>query len=237
MNKILDVGLKILGYRNGLSPKINNFLDKIGNEKITSIIIVRQPLQKIIDVLLNAISFGDYNKNKERLKYDSYYHLKLLINGKYVLEKNERINIEYYKKVKNEQQMNVKLLNNNMNIDELFSKTLNNMGERLFYNYDAFKNNCQIFVLNLLKSLGVNNIEYNKFVKQNVDELIKNNPILPPVSKTITDIASSANILINGGSIKRNSWIEHVKNYSKKNNINYKNAMTNPDCKLCYVKY
>lgn len=74
------------------------------------------------------------------------------------------------------------------------------------------------------------------FLKQDVLDLIKRNPRLSPISNILTGIGEKANILINGGTLKRNSWIEHVKMYSKKNNISYKNALKHPDCKSSYVK-
>jgi hypothetical protein len=236
MINIGDIGLKVLGFVNTLSPVINTLLKKIGNEKISSVVIIRQPIQSAINTLLNTLSFGYYEKNKQRLNYDSYFHLKLLINGKYIFEKNERINIDYYKKSNGEEHMNVNLNNNNITINELLTNTQNIMGNENFYKYDAFKNNCQIFVLSLLKGLGINNSQYNDFVKQDVSKLIKNFPSLNPIANVITGIGEKANILINGGGLKKNNWIEHVKLYSKNKKISYKDAMKHPECRSSYKK-
>jgi hypothetical protein len=236
MLNIKDIGLKLLGFRNGLSPRINNLLKKIGNEPISSVVIVRQPIQNAINILMNTLTFGDYNKQKKKLNYDYYFHLKLVINGKYIIEKNERININYYKKSNGEEYMNINDINNDITINQLLNNTLKLMGEEKFYKYDAFKNNCQIFVLHLLKVLGVMNSSYFNFVKQDVYELIERNPNLNSIANVITTIGEKANILINGGTLKRNNWIEHVKNYSKNKNMSYKNALKHPDCKACYTK-
>jgi hypothetical protein len=236
MNNIGDIGLKLLGYKYGLSPKINNLLKKIGSLPISSVVIVRQPIQGAINTLLNTLTFGDYDKQRKKLNYDYYFHLKLLINGKYIIEKNERINIDFYKKSNGEEYMNINDINNNITINQLLNNTLKLMGNERFYKYDAFKNNCQIFVLHLLKGLGIDISPYFKFVKQDVYELIERNPNLNPIANVITGIGEKANILINGGTLKRNNWIEHVKNYSKNQNMTYKNALKNPKCRSCYIK-
>lgn len=236
MINIKDTGLKLLGIRNGFSSKINNLLKKIGNEIITSVVIIRQPIQQAINTLLNTLTLGDYDRHKQNMNYDNYFHLKLLINGKYILEKNERINIDYYKKFNGEENMDVDYNNNDYSIYDLLFKTRLIMGNQRFFKYDAFKNNCQIFVLSLLKALGMNNGPYIKFVKQDVDDLVKRNPVISPLANVITNIGEKANILINGGSLKRNSWIDHVKMYSKKNNMSYKDALKHSDCRICYKK-
>ena len=105
--KLTDMTLKLLGLRNGFSPKISNLLKQISNEKITSVVISRQPIQSAINTLLNVLTFGEYDKHRQKMNYDDYFHLKLIINNKYILEKNERINIDYYKKSNGEQYMNV----------------------------------------------------------------------------------------------------------------------------------
>jgi hypothetical protein len=42
---------------------------------------------------------------------------------------------------------------------------------------------------------------------------------------------------LEGGKIKKvSNWIEHVKKFSKNNNISYKDAMKHPECKSTYIK-
>ena len=147
MNRLKDFTSKLLGFSYGFSPKIQARLNNVGNIKIKNIRVIRQPIQSLINVVLNALTLGDYNKVKKDYNYDNLYHLKIVINFNFVLEKNERINFDVHKKSVGEEGINVPLNNNNLTINELINNTYNQMGELKFHKYNAFNNNCQIFIL------------------------------------------------------------------------------------------
>ena len=69
-----------------------------------------------------------------------------------------------------------------------------------FFKYDAFRANCQDFVLNLLRANGALTPTAEAFIKQNSDELLRTMPgYLSPLANTITDLGAIGNVLIEGG--------------------------------------
>ena len=76
--------------RGNFPPSARSILQKVGNESITSLKIVRTPLSNTVKDILNVISLGKFQKIYEKY-YDKLFHISLLINNKYNLEKNEVI--------------------------------------------------------------------------------------------------------------------------------------------------
>ncbi len=68
--------------------------------------------------------------------------------GRVVLEKNERVNMA--ERPKETEILNVPF-NNNLTIRQIYENGLKVAGKKLFYSYNASSNNCQKFVLFLLK--------------------------------------------------------------------------------------
>ena len=75
-------------------PDVRNLLKKIGNERINSLTLVRTPLSSTTKSLLNVVSFGQLDKGLKDTNIDKLYHLFLLINNRYSLEKNEVIRLK-----------------------------------------------------------------------------------------------------------------------------------------------
>ena len=57
-----------------------------------------------------------------------------------------------------------------------------------FLPYDAFTNNCQDFIIGLLRASGLSSPSIEKFIKQPVDELVDG---LPGYVKTTTNLITS----------------------------------------------
>jgi hypothetical protein len=70
---------------------------KHGNENITAISIVRTPLSNILYQILNTITFSELDKRlqSDSYSYDKLYHLKLIINHKYSIEKENTIKFNH----------------------------------------------------------------------------------------------------------------------------------------------
>ena len=87
------------------------------------------------------------------------------------------------------------------------------MGDR-FLTYSARDNNCQSLILAMLQSNNLSTPQNVLFTKQSTQELFT--PQLRKITNTITDIAGVANIIREGGDIKKkNPWIQHVQKYAK----------------------
>ena len=134
---------------------------------------------------------------------------------------------------KGAENMNVKILNG-LSMNTLLANTKQLMGGK-FLSYSARDNNCQHFILAMLQSNNLSTPQNVLFTKQATQHLFTEN--LRKITNTITDIAGKANIIREGGDMKKkNPWIQHVQNYSKENNIGYFKALSDPNCKAQYRK-
>ena len=62
---------------------------------------------------------------------------------------------------------------NSLKLGELMENTRKFMGDKKYFDYDAFNNNCQNFILSILKANQLNTPEYEKFIYQDIRELYK----------------------------------------------------------------
>ena len=76
------------------------------------------------------------------------------------------------------------------------------MGPDKFYSYSSYDNNCQYFVLSLLYANGINDDGLTSFIKQDTEDIFRNNPYLRRFSNNVTDIDGRLKF-IQGGKIKR----------------------------------
>lgn len=147
------------GLRTGLRPSVKKLLEQVGNEKITKLIVYREPLP--------------YSKFVKQIRpdipYDDLFHLALNINGKYDLYK-DGITVSFERASPKAEQKDVKVPDN-MTIQELFNKTEQRMGKS-FLEYDVETYNCQQFVDQILSAIGSNTAELKKFVNQDVKQVV-----------------------------------------------------------------
>ena len=192
---------------NSLPNKSNAVYKRYQNIPIESISVRREPINKGIQKFLNIVSLGGLNKAKESLGYDDIFHLYLIVklNGKEVLiEKNERINIsDSFSKGSKFEEMNVPL-NQQLTLSDLFNGGLKFMGEHDFYQYNASNNNCQDFLLGLLKGSNLGNESIYSFIKQSSSDIFKNLPgYMKDLSQGITDFAGKISQLTGGKKRRR----------------------------------
>lgn len=165
-----------------LPPSVQKLLNSVGSETINKITVWRQP-----------ISVNQALKNMGlKLPYDNIFHLAVNLNGKYNLQKNEYIKFTTGKPEGEKLELNV---GTPMTFDELFLKTKNRVGAEKFTEYDATDNNCQIFITNILKTLGSFTPEANKFVNQDAEKIFKS--LGGPFAKFITGLAVKASQVVN----------------------------------------
>jgi hypothetical protein len=121
-----------------------------------------------------------------------------------------------------------------LSLNVLLDRTKQLMGSK-FLTYSARDNNCQSLILAILQSNNLSTPQNVLFTKQKTQELCT--PQLRKITNTITDVAGKADIIIQGGDIKKkNPWIEHVRKFAKENNVGYFKALSDPNCKSQYRK-
>ena len=62
-----------------LPPKSRDLLAKVGSETITSIKVVRTPIESYIDRTLSIVSLGNWRNAVKNAGYDKLFHLSLII--------------------------------------------------------------------------------------------------------------------------------------------------------------
>ena len=90
-------------------PLVRKWLEMHGREQITSIQVKRKPVQKAVQTFTNLLSFGQLNKAIKDLNYDDIFHLSLVINGKYEIDKKDVITEQNYNKENGEELIDVPL--------------------------------------------------------------------------------------------------------------------------------
>ena len=82
------------------------------------------------------------------------------------------------------------------------------MGSK-FLPYSGVNNNCQDFLLAIMKANGLGNETDYQFIKQNTSSIFKNNPIFSKLTNLVTDLGARINVLQEGaGKKQRKSQIK-----------------------------
>jgi hypothetical protein len=196
LNRALSTANALINGRKGISPSANRFLDERGSEPITQITISRSPISSALIGTINVLSPNFKKKNKETL-----YHLKLLIRTSKTslsLEKNSGIEISNFKMERNAENLYV-VFQSGITLNLLLDRTKQLMGNR-FLPYSSRDNNCQHFIIAILKANRLATSHNILFVEQAVEHLFTDN--FRKVSNTVTGLAGVASILKEGGEIK-----------------------------------
>ena len=207
IKKTEDYGKAIVYGRSDYPPKVRSILEKYKNEIVVEMTIKRTPVPSLLTGALNAVSLGSFNKNMDNTPYDKLFHLYLDMKTQsgvhIVVEKNEVINMEVNEKER--PQTETKLISSipqNLTIEHIINNTKHFMGDN-FFKYSARDNNCQDFILAILKSNNIGSQEDMDFVKQNTKQLFEGLTGLRKFSNTITDIGAKANVALNGAGMNK----------------------------------
>ena len=180
-------------------------IEKYGDDQITSIEAKRTPVMKLLDKIINVISFGKWNQAKSKENVDDLFHLALIVklnNGRtLVLEKNEVINISTnYKITDQTETVNVPMNGKQLTLNQLLENSLKSRGKASYFLYSGLNNNCQDAVLSWLKSSGLGNDSIYKWVKQDVSQLVKHLPgHVEKVMDGVTNLGARVDALLGNG--------------------------------------
>lgn len=173
------------------TTKVKKFLKEHGDEQIESVELGRVPIQSAISTVMNLISQGEYNRQMDKKGYDAFFHLFIVINDKYRLEKNQNVNvITNYKRGDDEDRISLGTSKNTIN--EFFDNAIKDMGKDDFWrNYEGLRNNCQWWAENTIAANGLSRSKANDFAFQDTQELRDAiNPQVQEALKETTSIAS-----------------------------------------------
>ncbi len=190
------------GKRQDYPPKVRAYLAQYGDRPIKGMTIRRDPLKSMLNTAINLFTLGRWAEAKKKYAYDKVFHLalELKLDGgpTTVVEKNQVINVgpSYPEDANTE-----KLIMNDpgtLTINEMLAKTQRLMGDR-YFNYSAFDNNCQDYILAILRANNLLTPAREAFIKQPMEEVIKELPSYTGrLANAATDLAAVANVAIQG---------------------------------------
>lgn len=162
------------------NKKSKKLLDLYGDYKLTKIYLVRQPFSKTITFLLNIATLYNYEKLINESRDNFPYHTLLVLEIKLengmkkllLLEKNNCINISenfLINKTQEIKELNIK--HENYTIKHILNTTQERLGNNKFFNWHVYKNNCQEFTKEILKTLGKYTRKNKEFIFR--DKIIK----------------------------------------------------------------
>jgi len=195
--------------RNGFPPDVSRFLERYGEETVIRMAVNRDPINQAIQKTLNFISGG-------KVPFDKLFHLSLQCfcesGFSFTIEKNEVIRVGKVRSTQKDGD-NMKI-NEGMNIsvNEMVHTTIEHMTSKKFFNYQSNTNNCQNFIIGILRANSILKSEYEEFIKQDTTEIFEGNPLLRKFANTLTDMGARADVLIQGGNLK---VIGNVRCYKK----------------------
>lgn len=204
VQRITKVATK--GVRENYPPSTRRMLEQLGDGQIVELAVRRDPIQSLLNTALNAITLGKWNEMRQKLSFDKLFHLGLVAKVKkagrshnIIIEKNEVINIANAKRPSSDTEFKpVAMPYGPILLSELMKKGEQAKGSAFFL-YDAFHNNCQDFILGLLKANDLATEEVSSFVKQPLEDLVKGLPsYTQKIARGVTDLGAAANYVLEG---------------------------------------
>ena len=207
-----------------LKPRLDGFnniskrtIEKYGNDKIRRLFIIRTPLDFLKNKLLDIVSLGEFSKLQKKHGFDKLYHLGLIAeleNGQRVMmEKNETVDIttDIYED-KTSEKLEVDIGNLNLTINKILEDARNKVGDKVFFEYNAFTNNCQSFIKYLLENQGLYGEKEKEFLFQDVIKIMEElPPYVPKTAKFITDLAGTFSKIVGKGKGGKNEKMNSSK--------------------------
>jgi hypothetical protein len=200
---------------NDFSSKTKANLDKYGDYPFLTIQVRRVPIAFALDLALQGISAGEWEKQKQKFGFDKFFHLSMVVSLKgakeivmnsgrkmrvakqLAVEKLEVVSVNENIEVgEGMETLNVPIpKGQNITINKMFEKAREKVGDTKFFSYSALgQNNCQDFIGLLLDVEGLYTEPVKEFVYQDITELSKALPdTTVGISQGITYLGALAN--------------------------------------------
>ena len=198
----------------GYTTPVSNILRKYGGQQIINMVIVRSPLSSSSVGAINTVSLGEFKQRMKNEGIDKLWHLQMditLANRQIVaVEKTEVVNIRIGITDKSHQEeKHVDNLPSGLTLEELLDNCHRAMGSK-FFPYNAKSNNCQHFLLALMKASNIGSESDYGFIKQSTEALFKNQHVLSKITNAVTGMEARANLLKNGVSHRGGAFFTNI---------------------------
>jgi predicted CopG family antitoxin len=187
MNRIINL---LLG-RVSLPLDFERNLSANASTRIKNITICRKPIQQALRSVLNVASKGELESKLKGKGHDELYHLYAVLtldDGTSLrYEKNQRPILTPHQP--SAEDVDCVLVERTIGIPlgEFIRKAVSSMGKTRYVQYDAFKNNCQDFLLASLRANNLVSTPISEFIKQDVSDLLS--PEIEKGASLATDVA------------------------------------------------
>lgn len=185
--------------RNDYSKETKEELGKVGDDVIEGIEVIRTPVSEYLKMALNVVSMGEFNERLKKLPYDKLFHLAILFKTSknvVMVHKQEVVNIVINPSIPSDAEEHT-VQPKRITIKEFLKNGQRQMGVERFFDYDAWKNNCQDFIIGLLQGNGILSKQDEGFIKQDTYSLFENDKRLQRIARTTTEAGERANIFTN----------------------------------------
>ena len=166
-------------------PKSRALIEQVGNEKVTKMTLFRYPIAlskfaKLLGALKNT-------------PYDDLIHIGVVINDKYLTEKDAVLNFQRGGVPKQSTATLNVPITKDLTINDLLENTRKKMGNERFSTYKALSWNCQDYLINMLQANGLETSENRKFVLQDLKQVVAN---LPSFANVVSNIFTGAKAVV-----------------------------------------
>ena len=156
------------------SNQQRQLIDKYATNTVVSIRFGRTPLPFLLTKVLQLVSLGAYQTLVKAAGFDKLYHLFAILtldNGTTILlEKNSTINIKEVSNYNPPRAEYTQPISTNASFKDLLDKTQSKQGAK-YFKYSVFTNNCQIFLMDMLKANNLLTPTLKTFIYQNPADL------------------------------------------------------------------
>lgn len=154
------------------------FLSKHGNEVVETLRLERHPIGAVYHTIVNLVSRGKFAQRKKKLKYDQVYHLYLVINGRWIVEKNSKVEFKRFAPRERFEAQHLAASGVRRDLNTMMKNLEQKTEAPKIWRYNPVTANCQHFIQDLLRSNGWLTHYANEFIKQDTKELLKDTPAL-----------------------------------------------------------
>ena len=183
------------------APYVRKIIADYGDKKIVRMMAHRKPVDNPLTGALNVVSLGQFNKQNP---YDELFHLSLVLffeDGTPIsIEKIENINMVInpptHSKAETQEIGNF----HPVTLNELIDGAKKILGDN-FYKYNSSTNNCQDFIMALLKGSGLGTNENYQFIKQDTVSIFKGLDKTLAIATAVTDLGNRFSVARYGGKL------------------------------------
>jgi hypothetical protein len=213
------------------STKTQKNLDLYGNAEIVAIQVRRVPIAFALDLALQGVSAGEWERLKEKYGFDKFFHLSMVVtlrrgaeitlntgrkrrvNKQLAIEKLEVVSVNENIAIgEGMETQDVPLAGRTFTINDMFRKARDRVGDTRFFSYSALgRNNCQDFIALLLEVEGLYREPERQFVYQDISQLSAELPELTKgFSQGVTHLGALANkyLGIGGSKLRLNDVVK-----------------------------